>query len=163
MSKQRNNKTDTTVPESATARKYANPTVDVIFKRVFGTEKNKDCLIGFLSELLGFEIAELDILNPELPKDYVGVKGARLDVLVRLASGQLVNVEIQVANQGNIAQRSLFYWSRVYGEQLTLGASYEVLKPVYGVYILDFEWFESSSHYLQNFALRNTDLSLIHI
>ncbi len=46
-------------------RKYTSPRVDIIFKRVFGTERNKPILQEFLSVLLGIEIIDLRIENTE--------------------------------------------------------------------------------------------------
>jgi hypothetical protein len=34
--------------------KYLDPKNDIAFKKIFGTEKNKDILIHFLNDVLGF-------------------------------------------------------------------------------------------------------------
>ncbi|MDV6248469.1 PD-(D/E)XK nuclease family transposase, partial [Wolbachia endosymbiont of Zaprionus taronus] len=34
--------------------KFLDPKNDISFKRIFGTEKNKDILIHFLNDILGF-------------------------------------------------------------------------------------------------------------
>ncbi len=34
--------------------KFLNPKNDVAFRRTFGTEKNKDILVHFLNDILGF-------------------------------------------------------------------------------------------------------------
>ena len=52
--------------EALLPRKYARPTVDVIFKRVFGTEKNKACLISLLNAILNLEIEDLKTQNDKL-------------------------------------------------------------------------------------------------
>ena len=49
--------------------KYARPTVDYIFKRVFGTEENKSCLISLLNSMLPIKIKGLKFENTELPKE----------------------------------------------------------------------------------------------
>ena len=36
--------------------RYLNPKFDITFKRVFGTEKNKNLLIGFLNQVLKDQI-----------------------------------------------------------------------------------------------------------
>ena len=80
--------------------KYARPTVDYIFKRVFGTEQNKLCLVSFLNALLPLDIVDLDFENTELTKEAEREKGARLDVLALLRTGERVNIEVQVGKRG---------------------------------------------------------------
>jgi hypothetical protein len=65
-------------------RKYAKPTVDFIFKRVFGSEQGKPALISLLNAILNFEIVSVTLENPELTKDALLEKGARLDVFARI-------------------------------------------------------------------------------
>ncbi|MDR2547896.1 MAG: Rpn family recombination-promoting nuclease/putative transposase, partial [Rickettsiales bacterium] len=47
--------------------KFLDPKNDVAFCRIFGTEKNKDILIHFLNDILGFtgkdEIKEIEFLS----------------------------------------------------------------------------------------------------
>ena len=135
--------------------KYARPTVDYIFKRVFGTEQNKPCLISFLNSLLPVEIVDLDFENTELTKEAEREKGARLDVLAMLRTGERVNIEVQVGNKGDVDKRSLFYSSRLYGGQEILGKEYSALVPVYSIFILNFEWFAKETGFAHSYVLKN--------
>ena len=135
-------------------RKYARPTIDLMFKKVFGTSTNTDCLISFLSSLLNISIKSLEIENPEPIKLDYASKGIRLDILATLQSEHKVNIEMQVANEGDIDKRALYYWSKIYHSQMQSGSDYSHLKPVYGVYILDFEWFPEDMPYLNKFVLK---------
>jgi predicted transposase/invertase (TIGR01784 family) len=51
-----------------------DPKVDVVFKQIFGSEKNKPVLISFLNAVLGWtgerQIVEVEILNPYLAGEY---------------------------------------------------------------------------------------------
>ena len=51
------------MPISATHEKYANFYTDFAFKKLFGTEANKECLIGFLNSLFDGEEEILDMKN----------------------------------------------------------------------------------------------------
>ena len=138
-------------------RKYARPTVDVIFKRVFGTEKNKACLISLLNAILNLEIEDLTLENTDLPKDLELEKSVRLDVLARLNTGERVDIEIQVANEGDTEKRSLFYWAKLYASQQLSGRPYSALVPVYAVFILDFLWLKNNSQFFNTFLLKNKE------
>ncbi len=138
-------------------RKYARPTVDVIFKRVFGTEKNKACLVSLLNAILNLEIEDLTLENTDLPKDLELEKSVRLDVLARLNTGERVDIEIQVANEGDTEKRSLFYWAKLYASQQLLGRPYSALVPVYAIFILDFLWLKNNSQFSNTFLLKNKE------
>ncbi|OWZ24964.1 PD-(D/E)XK nuclease transposase family protein [Wolbachia endosymbiont of Wuchereria bancrofti] len=57
--------------------KFLDPKLDLTFKKIFGTEKNKNILIYFLNDVLGFTgintIQEVEflsiIMNPEIASD----------------------------------------------------------------------------------------------
>ena len=63
---------ETKVPEIAET--FADPTLDVTFKMLFGNDLNKDILISLLNSLLGFtghkEIVEVEINSNELPVSF---------------------------------------------------------------------------------------------
>ena len=66
---------------------YLNPQNDIVFKRVFGTEKNKDILIALLNEVIGDQlegpIEEVTFLNPIQEPYAAGSKQSLLDVLCK--------------------------------------------------------------------------------
>ena len=76
-------------------------------------------------------------LDPEL----IGLKSCRLDVRASTCQGEQVNVEVQLANEGNMESRSLFYWSKLFTSQLHKGDDYSKLKRTIAVNILDFRYF----------------------
>jgi len=108
-------------------RKFASPRVDIMFKRVFGSEKNKPILMAFLQEITGAKILELSFENTELA-DAAEEDGktVRLDVLATVQTDhglQLVNIEVQNVTQAGLVGRALFYWARVYSSQLKAGTN----------------------------------------
>ena len=118
---------------------------DVIFKIVFGTQQNERFLRSLVNAVLGLsgldKIEELVLLSPNLDKDYWLQRGAILDVRARDGRGQHYNIEIQVRSETDYIKRSLYYLSRMYGQQLDQGEDYSKLSRCVGISILDFQLF----------------------
>ena len=58
--------------------KYLNPRNDIAFKKIFGTEKNKDILLHFLNDVIVTrekkKIKEITLLNPMQHPEIVSKK-----------------------------------------------------------------------------------------
>ena len=119
-----------------------SPLVDFLFKRLFGDEKNTDLLIHFLNAVFdesgGPVITSVEILNPYLDKDALSDKMSILDIKARTQDHALVNVEIQIRNERNIRERTLYDWAKLYEEQLTEGTFYRDLNRTITVNLLNF-------------------------
>ena len=119
-----------------------SPLVDFLFKRLFGDEKNTDLLVHFLNAVFdesgGPVITSVEILNPYLDKDALSDKMSILDIKARTQDHALVNVEIQIRNERNIRERTLYYWAKLYEEQLTEGTFYRDLNRTITVNLLNF-------------------------
>ncbi|CAN2102248.1 PD-(D/E)XK nuclease family transposase [Wolbachia endosymbiont of Kradibia gibbosae] len=78
--------------------KFLDPKNDVAFRRIFGTEKNKDILIHFLNDILGFtgkdEIKEIEFLSTIQDAEIASKKQSIVDVLCRDENGVQVIVEM---------------------------------------------------------------------
>jgi predicted transposase/invertase (TIGR01784 family) len=109
-----------------------DPTLDIVFKLLFGGPKSQRILIALLTAVLQPKspITHVTILNPEIPKDNVGDKGIELDLLVHLDDGTQANVEIQAKGRIAFRNRAMYYWARTYANQLHKGDAYSKLKPV---------------------------------
>lgn len=136
-------------------RKYALPTVDFAFKRIFGNPKNTTCLNSLLEAILNIEVNDLEINNSEILKSSPDEKGLRLDVLASIGNHQRVNIEIQVNNEGNIDKRSLNHAARLVTGQNILGRDYIFLVPVISIFLLDFIWFKDLIDFHHPFVLKN--------
>ncbi|MCP2729136.1 Rpn family recombination-promoting nuclease/putative transposase [Limnofasciculus baicalensis] len=90
---------------------FINPKTDFAFKRIFGSEQNKDILISFLNGIL-YEgkstIKNLEILNPYQAPKIRGVKDTYLDVKAVLDNEQTVIIEMQVLNVEGFEKRILY-------------------------------------------------------
>ena len=75
-------------------------------------------------------------MSPEHDHD----KLTRLDVACVLDSGEQVDVEVQVANEKNMARRTLYYWSQMYLMSLPAGKTYRNLKPCITINLVNFSF-----------------------
>ena len=121
--------------------RYINPYTDFGFKKLFGTELNKDLLISFLNALLNGEqeITDLTYLNGEHLGDGYGDRRAVFDVYCQLADGKKFIVEMQKAEQAYFKDRSIYYSTFPIREQAPKGGTWDYhLENVYTVGILNF-------------------------
>lgn len=144
------------------------PKNDYVFKKIFGDERNKDILIAFLKAVLKIDIEDVQILNSELPKENIADKKSILDIRATINKNVEIDIEIQVSRTIYMPQRSLYYWSKIYCEQLESGEKYNKLKKTICINILDFNTLETNKYHSmfklkeneENYVL--TDLLEIH-
>jgi predicted transposase/invertase (TIGR01784 family) len=94
---------------------------DVVFKALFGREDSKDLLASLLTSLLDIPIKSPDDLiltNTELSKNYGDDKLSRLDVRVKTNQDEHIDIEVQIIDKQDMIQRSIYYVSRLYVEQM---------------------------------------------
>ena len=122
--------------------KYINPFTDFGFKRLFGTEANKDLLIDFLNELLaGRErISDLTYLNSEQLGKTEEDRKSIYDIYCENEQGEKFIVELQNMKQIYFKDRSLYYSTFPMQEQAQKGEWDYQLKAVYTVGILNFKF-----------------------
>lgn len=121
--------------------KYVNPLTDFGFKKLFGTELNKDLLINFLNQILpNQQIKELSYsTNERLGKLKLDRK-AIFDLYCIGENGEHFIVEMQKAKQNYFKDRTVFYSTFPVQQQAQQGNWDFQLKPVYSIGILDFEF-----------------------
>ena len=126
-------------------RGLLDPKMDFVFKNIFGSEKHPNILISFLNATLKPKdlITEVEIKNTDLNKGYIEDKFSRLDVKATTSNNEIINIEIQLKNEYNMIKRSLYYWSKLYSEQLNEGEDYSVLKRTICINILNFKYLKT--------------------
>jgi predicted transposase/invertase (TIGR01784 family) len=133
--------------------RYINFYTDFAFKKIFGTEANKDLLISFLNALLDLkgdgEIKDLTYLNSENLGEDIRERRAIYDVYCQTKGGDRFIVEMQKAKQDHFQDRSIYYSSFAIREQGQKGKKDNMpwdycLSPVYVVGILNFEMDETN-------------------
>ena len=120
--------------------KYINPYTDFGFKKLFGTEMNKDLLISFLNALFnGHEVVrDVTFLNGEHFGESYRDRKAIFDVYCENEKGEKFIVEMQKAEQDYFKDRSVYYATFPIREQAPRGDWDFQLKAVYTVGILNF-------------------------
>lgn len=121
--------------------KFLDPKNDFAFKKIFGTEKNKDILIHFLNDILAFsgnqEITEVRFLNPFLNPDALAKKQSIVDVLCQDKNGVKYIIEMQVAKSKGFEKRAQYYAAKAYSQQAQKGDEYHDLKEIIFIAIAD--------------------------
>ncbi|MDR2088604.1 MAG: Rpn family recombination-promoting nuclease/putative transposase [Clostridiales Family XIII bacterium] len=148
------------------------PKSDVVFKLLFGDERNADLLIDLLKAVLDLpsdEYEKIEIVDPHLLREAAGDKLGVLDVKLKTKSGKLIDIEIQVCPSREFKARVAFYVSKMVTEQIGSGDAYDIVKQAIGIVITDFELIEGRAKYRHRFTLYDksddtefTDLLQIH-
>lgn len=139
--------------------RYLDPKNDLCFKRIFGTEKNKDILIHFLNDILErpspvIEVTYLKtIQDPEIAKHRVTI----VDVMCQDQSGDRFVIEMQLSHEKGFDRRALYYASKAYCSQRTTNIEYHDLKDVYFLAVTDFTPFPKKKHWFSRIGLKDLD------
>lgn len=130
------------------------PKIDFAFKEIM---MNEDARVGFLSAVLKLnpaDIKETQLLNTYLRKVHEKDKLGILDVRVRMNNNTEIDIEINLSELAVWADRSLFYLSKMYTEQINAGQDYSVFKKCVSISILDFVLFRDDPNFYSCFHLR---------
>ena len=99
---------------------------DVLFKMLF--VRHPGLLKRLIAALLSIpleSIEEFQTINIEMPPEEIGKKFCRLDINM-IVDGKRINLEIQIENEGNYPERSMFRWDKVFASSLPAGNNTEV-------------------------------------
>ena len=137
--------------------KFLDPKNDLAFKKIFGTERNKDILIHFLNDVIMVDnkkpIVSIDYLPPVQDSATRVQKTSIVDVLCEDSNGSRYIVEMQVANTRGFEKRAQFYAARAYSSQATVGSEYADLKEVIFLAIADYVMFPNKENYKSSHML----------
>jgi predicted transposase/invertase (TIGR01784 family) len=146
--------------------KYINLLTDFGFKRVFGTEPNKQLLIDFLNTLLPDDrrIEDLTFRNSEHVGNTPVDRKAIFDIYCQGCNGDRFIVEIQKAKQNYFKDRSVYYSTFPIQEQALQGEWNYKLTPVYAIGILDFVFddHKNSSTFIHTVELKDQDCQVFY-
>lgn len=120
---------------------------DTLFKMLF--VKYPELLKDLVSALLGIpleEIQQFTILNPEMPPESLGDKFCRLDIHM-IVNGARVDLEIQITDEGDFRERTMFYWARDFSTSLPTGGNYADLPRTIIISIIDFKLFDCEEYH----------------
>ena len=139
-----------------------NPRVDFAFKKLFGSEENKDLLISLINSVVSEsdQVKEVELKNPYNFANYTDDKSSILDIKAKnINNGTWFDIEMQIAEDAHYDKRSLFYWSQMLDEQLSGGDLYKNLTKTICINILDFkipEYRKNDEDYHSVYKILNT-------
>ncbi len=115
-------------------------TNDYVFKRIFGQKGNEDITRGFLRAVTKVEYNNIDLEDtPILERDLIENKMGILDVKVVANKENNIDIEMQVTKSEYIAERILWYWSKLYAGSIEKGEGYNSTKKAICILIADFK------------------------
>ena len=113
-------------------------TNDFMFKAVL--QRNQTALKGLLCALLHMRMEEIVVVRIQNPIEIGGVideKKMMLDLKLELNDSRILDIEMQVVDEGNWSERSLAYLCRAF-DQLEKGDKYLDVKETIHIGILNF-------------------------
>lgn len=125
--------------------RYLNPHTDFGFKRLFGSEFNKELLISFLNAMFHGEqnVKDVTYLNSEQLGDRIDERRAVFDVYCENDKGEKFIVEMQNIYQEFFKDRTIYYSTFPIREQARRGGDWDFhLNSVYTVGLLNFNFAE---------------------
>jgi predicted transposase/invertase (TIGR01784 family) len=136
-----------------------NPKIDLVFKKLFGSEENKDILLSLINAILPLhqQVAKITLKNPYNVSDYAEGKLSILDIKAEGEDGRLFDIEMQIRASKFYGKRALFYWAKIFGSQLdyvfeenennNLEVGYSDLKKCIVISLMDFNFFDDAKYY----------------
>lgn len=138
--------------------KFLDPKCDLTFKRIFGNKENKNILIHFLNDILGFTgvdtIQEVEFLSTIMDPEIASDKQSIVDVLCKDSSGHRYVIEMQLARDKSFQERAQLYAAKAYSRQAGRGNEYVNLKKVFFITISNNILFPEEVEYISTHNIR---------
>lgn len=137
-------------------------TNDYLFKMLL--QRNNLVLKELVQDMLHMKpgsINTISILNPIHLGDTINQKSIILDIEAILNDDTMVNLEMQVINEHDWAERSIYYACEEY-QSLNKGDSYLNVRPVYQIGILDFTLFNEHPEFYAKYLIKNAKYNHIY-
>jgi predicted transposase/invertase (TIGR01784 family) len=152
-----------------------NPKIDLVFKKLFGSEENKDILISLINAILpeSQQIRAIQLKNPYNLSDYAEGKLSILDIKAEDEKGILYDIEMQIRGSVFYGKRTLYYWAKIFGSQLDSlteedienkikkGKAYSDLNKCIVISLIDFNFF-ADRRYHRCFTLKDRETGEPH-
>lgn len=140
------------------SKRYMNLMTDYAFKRIFGSEKNKNILIKLLNTLVDEKDQIVDVTFNDKESLPLVDNGKKMvyDIYCLTHDHRHIIVEMQKRLQPTFAERSLLYCTNLLVRQLISGRSYSV-DPVYGIFIMDFHLVGHKPELIRRVGLEDID------
>ena len=121
------------------SKKMLSPKLDIVFQALFGDVGSEKITGKFLQSILKQEVSEVDlsqniVLRREQEDDKLGI----LDIMAKINEKEYCNIEMQLVDTGEIRERILYHWSKIYTRQLKKGQEYKELEKTIVILIANF-------------------------
>ena len=139
---------------------YFDPTTDYGFKKLFGTEANKDLLMDFLNSMLPpqHQIVSLSFQKTEQLPEHGDERRAIYDIFCHDITGESFIVEMQKSRMTHFMDRTIYYGTFPIQLQAPKGKWDFDLKRVYLIGVLDFEYDSKKTYWKRRQLLRSFSL-----
>jgi predicted transposase/invertase (TIGR01784 family) len=137
-----------------------DPKIDIAFKKVFGSEPWTDLTASLINAVLEpppqHRLVDVELLNPYSEKMTLDDKLSILDIKARDDEGRLYNLEMQMLATASLVQRLLYYWSKIYAQELAEGDDYTRLRPTISICFVNGVLFADGAECHTRFRLLDT-------
>ncbi|MDR3250625.1 MAG: Rpn family recombination-promoting nuclease/putative transposase [Tannerella sp.] len=137
--------------------RYLDPRSDLVFKRVFG--EHPDLAMSFLNAMMPFGrdqyIEHLEYLPSEQVPDNPTLKNSIVDVRCMDNRGRRFIIEMQIIWEQEFLSRMLFNTSKSYVRQIKKATDYTMLKPVYGLAIVNDVYDKKTAEFYHRYQIVN--------
>ena len=120
-------------------------TNDIVFSFLMASSDSEPALQSFINATLTDVgrplIKSVTIHSPFTLNTLQSGKVGVLDVKAQGQDGRYFDIEMQTTNKKGFNNRILFYWSRLYSQQLSEGDNYTLLNPVVSIIVAQFVMF----------------------
>ena len=128
-----------------------SPKIDLVFKLIFGSSEQPQQLLDLVNAILeAFDepkVTTLSVQNASLNPQHLLDKLAVLDIKAKTERDEPINIEMQIIDQHDWQKRSLYYWARLFSEQIERGDDYRHLQKTISISLLDFTLFQRDRMY----------------
>lgn len=140
--------------------RYLSPTIDLVFKKLFGTVANKDLTISLLNSVLNFpeekQIVDITFNDPNNHLERFNQKHSIVDIRCTDKSGRQCIIEMQNDNYHDFSERAQYYGACGLSSQLKVAEQYGELLPVIFIGIVSFTLFSRHNRYLSSHVTLDT-------
>lgn len=145
--------------------RYLDPKTDIVFKKIFG--QHPHLLKSFLNAVLPLPgdglIETLEYLSNEQVPKIPAFKYTVVDVRCTDQQGRVFIVEMQIQWTSSFRQRMLFSTSRAYVNQLDRGENYHLLRPVYGLGLINTVFDADANDWYHHYKIINVEKPRVEI
>lgn len=130
---------------------YINLLTDFGFRYIFGKNADKEFVISFLNALIGGSspITDVEFFDKVNSGESENDRALIYDLHCLLKDGRMIIVEMQNRYQTHYDDRALYYLASDLNAQGNEEHWNYDLTPVYGVFLMNFEWKDGEEQYLR--------------